>query len=83
MSRNVKIKKNEDNPESPEVLADSIIRIADGFKKLMSDRLTDYAVIALLKDMPGMQTVGKTEIRLVLQNLKKIKSYYIRENPKK
>ena len=81
MVQNIKVIKNEDKPETPEVLAASIIQIADAFERLMAAKtLTDKAIIALLKDMPGMQLVGKTEIRLVLENLKKLKGYYVRKN---
>jgi hypothetical protein len=80
MARNIKVKKNNENPETPEVLASSIIKIADAFEKLMMKKeLTDGAIIALLRDMPGMQGIGKTEIRLILSNLKKLKGYYVRK----
>lgn len=79
MAKNIKVLKNEANPETPEILAASIITIAGAFERLMSSKaLTDKAIIALLKDMPGMQNVGKTEIRLVLDNLKRLKGYYVR-----
>ncbi len=80
MARNIKVIKNQENPETPEVLASSLIKIADAFEKLLAGgELNEFAIVALLKDMPGMQNVGKTEIRLVLQNLKKLKSYYVRK----
>ena len=80
MAKNIKVIKNETNPETPEILAASLIKIADAFERLMHTKdLTDHAIIALLKDMPGMQNVGKTEIRLVLDNLKRLKSYYVRK----
>ncbi len=78
MARNVKIKKNEENPETPEILANSILRIAKAFEILMAGPLTQKAYISLLHGMPGMQQVSKTQIKLVLENLKKLKSYYIR-----
>jgi hypothetical protein len=79
MTKNIRVVKNKDNPETPEVLAASIITIACAFEKLMSTKaLSDKAIVALLKDMPGMQNVGKTEIRLVLDNLKRLKGYYVR-----
>jgi hypothetical protein len=78
MSRNIKVIKNEENPETPEVLAASIIQIGSAFEKLLNTELTERAVVALLKDMPGMQNIGKTEIRLVLSNLKRLKGYYIK-----
>lgn len=84
MAKNIRVIKDEVNPETPEVLAASIIKIADAFNRLLATgELQESAIVALLKDMPGMQLVGKTEIRLVLQNLKKLKSYYVRSKPKR
>jgi hypothetical protein len=78
MARNIKVIKNADNPETPEVLADSIIRIANAFEKLMTSELRQDALVALLRDMPGMMGIGKGEVNLILNNLRKLKSYYIR-----
>lgn len=78
MSRNVKVIKDPENPETPEVLASSIIRIASAFEKLMTSELKQDALVALLRDMPGMMGIGKGEVNLILNNLKKLKSYYVR-----
>lgn len=78
MSRNIRVIKNESNPETPEVLAASIVKIAGAFEKLMTSELKQSALVALLRDMPGMAGVGKGEVDLILSNLKKLKSYYIR-----
>ena len=78
MSRNIKVRKNEENPETPEVLAASIIKIANAFEKLMTAELKQSALVALIRDMPGMASIGKGEVDLVLTNLKKLKGYYIR-----
>ncbi len=78
MARNIKVVKNADNPETPEVLASSIIKIAGALEKLMTQELRQDALVALLRDMPGMQGIGKGEVNLVLNNLKKLKSYYVR-----
>lgn len=78
MPRNIKVKKSEDNPETPEILASSIVKIANAFEKLMTSELKQSALVALLRDMPGMAGVGKGEVDLILSNLKKLKSYYIR-----
>ncbi len=78
--RNLRIKKDEENPESPEVLAASLIKIADSFEKIMAAKegLNQDAIVALLFNMRG-NTVGKVEIRLILENLKRLKSYYVRK----
>lgn len=74
----IRIKKDEENPESVEILAASIITIADGFTKLLSGPLNDEAIIALLfHKMKGK--IGKGDIQLVLNNLKTLKGYYLRK----
>lgn len=78
MPRNIKVKKNEENPETPEVLAASIIKISRAFEILMTQELKQDALVALLRDMPGMAGIGKGEINLVLSNLKRLRSYYIK-----
>jgi hypothetical protein len=78
MARNIKVIKNEENPETPEVLAASIIKVAEAFESLLATPLKEHGIIALLKDMPGMQIVGKREIKLILSNLKKLRSYYVK-----
>lgn len=75
----VKVLKNKENPETPEILAESIIKISDAFQELLSTKLTEEAIVTLLKDMPGMGSVGKPAIRLVLAKLKTLKGYYIRK----
>lgn len=83
MARNVKIIKNEFDPETPEVLAASLIKIGAALEVLMSTKvLTDHAIVVLLKGMPGMATVGTREIGLVIENIRKLKSYYVRKQPK-
>lgn len=79
MVQNIKIKKNEDNPESVEVLAESIIKIADGFEKLLKGGLTERAYLVLLQDMIGQSNISKTQIKLVLKNLPRLKAWYVRK----
>ena len=75
---NIKIKKNEENPESAEVLAENIIKIANGFEQLLNTPLKDSAIVQLLMGMSGMTGVSKSQIRLVLQNLKRLKGWYLK-----
>lgn len=74
----VRIKKNEEKPESAEILAEAIIKIADGFESLLTTPVNDDAIVQLLLGMPGM-TVSKTDVRQVLRNLKTLKGYYLRK----
>ena len=77
-TQNIKVIKNEDKPETPEILAASLIKIADAFEQLSKQGISQNGLIALLKDMPGMTTIRKREIKTVLDNLKRLKSYYVR-----
>lgn len=82
MARNIKIIKNEESPETPELLADSIVRISKGFQQLATQGLTQNAIVTLLKGMKGMNEVSVPSIRLTLENLPKLASYYVRKNSK-
>jgi len=75
---NIKIKKNEENPESAEVLAEAIIKIANGFEKLLSTPLKEDAIVQLLMGMQGMAGISKGQVRLILKNLKRLKGWYIK-----
>ena len=77
--KNIRVKKSEENPESAEVLASAIIKIAEGFEQLLSSQLTEEAIVQLLMGMPAMASnVSKSQIRLILKNLKRLKGWYIK-----
>lgn len=78
--QNIKVIKNEEKPETPEILAASLIKISDAFEALRGKgNLDDDAIACLLKNMRGMNEVSKNDIKLVLGNLPRLKSYYIRK----
>jgi hypothetical protein len=83
MVQSIRIIKSEENPETPELLADSIIRISKAFTQLTLQGLTQNAIVVLLKGMKGMNEVSVPSIRLVLENLPKLSSYYVRKPIKK
>lgn len=74
----VKVIKNSEQPESTEVLAEAIVKIAEGFEALLKTPLNDWAIVALLREMPGTKNMSRSEIQLVLKNLKTLKGYYLR-----
>lgn len=79
-AQNIKVIKNEQKPETPEVLASALILISEGFEKLSRQgNLTNEGIAALLKSMKGLSDLRKEDILLVLENLPKLKSYYIRK----
>lgn len=77
-AKNVRVIKNAENPETPEVLADSIIKISQGFKKLVEQGLTKNAIVVLIQGMPGVR-LSKYDIEVVLDNLPKLASYYVKK----
>jgi len=81
-AQNIKVIKDENAPETPEILAQALIQIGKGFDSLMKSQLTQRALITLLLDMPDVRTsrVSRSDIELVLNNLPKLTSYYIKKN---
>ena len=78
MAKNIRIKKNEENPESVELLAQSIIQVAEGFRKVLSSPLTQRGLVVLLHDGIGQGKISKPQIRLVLEALPRLMGWYIK-----
>ncbi len=76
---NIKIKKNEEAPESVELLAESIVKVADGFEKLLNSSLHERAYLTLLHDYIGAGKINKKQIKLVLDALPRLKAWYIKK----
>lgn len=83
--KNIKVRKDETNPETKEVIADALIRIADAFTAMSQQGgITQDGIVALLMNMNGVRgKIGKAEIHLILDNLPRLKSYYVRKQPSK
>jgi len=79
MNKNIKIKKNEEKPESVELLAKSILQVADGFQKVLNSSLSRRALIVLLQDGIGTSKISKTQIKLVLEALPRLKGWYLKD----
>lgn len=79
MAQNIKIKKNEENPESAELLAQSIVQVADGFDKVLKSPLSRRALVVLLQDGIGISKITKSQIELVLDGLPRLKGWYIKK----
>lgn len=78
-SANLKVKRNEENPEPIEIIAQSIIDIAEGMKKINESKLNRRALIVLLKDQTGLP--GR-DINLVLNSLAALKDDFIKSEKK-
>lgn len=72
----VTIKKNEDNPEPMEIIADAIIEVARGFQKIKTGKLTERAVIVLIKDITGQPV---REIEKVLNAAQLLERQFIKQ----
>lgn len=77
--KNIKIKKNEEAPESVELLAASIVQVAEGFQKVLNSPLSQRALVVLLQDGIGASYVSKSQIKLVLEALPRLKAWYIKK----
>lgn len=73
---NIKIKKNEVEPESTEILAEAIVRIGEGFKKLESSGLNQRAIVVLIQDATKL---SKGDIETVLDALPRLAGWYCRK----
>ncbi len=76
--KTIKIKKNEEAPESVELLASSIVQVAEGFQKILATPLRERGLIVLLQDGIGATKISKLQIKLVLEALPRLKAWYIK-----
>lgn len=70
-TKTITVKTNEEKPEPMEVLAQAIIDVADAFQKLRSGRLTQRAVILLIKDSTGLTQRDIEAVLVACENLKR------------
>lgn len=76
---NVRIKKSDENPESAELLAQSIIQVAEGFEKILATPLSKRGLVVLLHDGIGVSKITKGQIELVIDALPRLKGWYIKK----
>ena len=82
MTTTIKVKTNEENPEPVEIIADAIIRVAEGFEKMKASPLTERAIILLLHDAIGSAHITKKQIGYVLNYAPLLKEHYIKKAKK-
>lgn len=75
---NIRIIKNEEDPEPVELLAASIIQVSEAFEKIKKSKLSQRAIVVLLQDGIGAAKIAKQQIALVLDNLPRLKGWYIK-----
>lgn len=76
---NITVVKDAVNPEPLELLAKSIVEVAEGFEQLNRSTLNRRAIVVLLQDGIGQGKISKSQINLVLDNLPRLKAWYIRK----
>ena len=63
--------------EAPtEIIADSIVSISEGIRKLRSGRLNDRSIVILIHHVCG---IGQREIRSVLDAMETLESNYLKK----
>lgn len=81
-TKTITVKTNEENPEPLELIAKSIIEIADAFNKIAASRVRKRVVVLLLFDMLKNRGVGISQIEAILEAAPMLESYYIKQLPK-
>lgn len=69
------VKRNEHEPESMELVAQSIIDLDAAFKRLLTGPLKAETIVLLLHDMTKL---SRTDIRKVLEAAGKIRQTYLK-----
>lgn len=69
------VKLNEEHAESPEILAEAITKVADGFNSLIRSGINRDAIVTLIQ---ADTKVNKKTINLILNSLGGLKKKYCR-----
>lgn len=79
MKEQIKIKKSDIDPESTELLAASIVQVSEASKKMLNSDLSKRAIVILLQDGIGATKITKKQIELVLDNLPRLRAWYLKK----
>ena len=74
----ITIKSDPANPIDVEIMAQSIIDISDGFKKVLDSKLNRGALVVLLRHGIGWSKISSKQINAVLNALPALESWYIK-----
>ena len=82
------VKQNPEKELPTEVLAESILAISQGVKKLRAGRLTDRALLLLIQDAApnvggkfGTTKISMKEIRAVFEGIESLERAFIKKRP--
>jgi hypothetical protein len=86
MKKQIKVIQDEENLVAVEVLANEIVAISQGIKKLRSGRLNDKCLILLIQNASpcvgrrqGYSKIGTTEIKGVLEGIESLESTFLKK----
>lgn len=74
----IKVTKTEGAEESVELLASSIVQVAEGFQKIERSGLNRRGLVALLREGIGHTKITNQQINLVLDSLARLKAWYVK-----
>lgn len=70
-TKTITVKTNEEKPEPMEVIAQAIIDVSNAFQKLRNGRLTQRAIVLLIKDTTGLSQRDIEAVLIACENLKR------------
>lgn len=73
--KQVTVKKNEENPEPDQVIADHLRRISEAMRRLDSGPLKRHTLVLLLHDY---SKVSKRDINLILDGIEALEQTYLK-----
>lgn len=80
--KTVKVMQKPEAEVPTEVLAQSIVEIAAGMKKMRAGRLNDKALVLLIQNACGYTpSITQREVRAVLDAIESLEATYIRKKP--
>lgn len=72
----ITIKVSEENPEPLELIAKSIVDIAEAIEKINNSKLSRRTVVLILQDATG---ITQREINMILDLAPKLRSTYLKK----
>ena len=79
-TKQVVVTQDEQEPIPAEIIAASIVKIADGFERIKKSGLTQRAILLLIS---SASKVPVTHVRSVLEGIDQLKTLYIAKVVKK
>ncbi len=76
-ARTVKVVDGE-NPVTTEIIADAVLAIAQGVRKLRAGRLNDRALVLLIQHATS-PPMGQREVKAVLAGIDALEAEYLRK----